>query len=90
MALLSWRQPQSEAEAKGWREAGYLSTIRSRCRFFCLSRLFLPACNLRLAWPLSSWALRTPMGTEGHSYQSVASGWISTVYSRGSILKAAA
>lgn len=37
MALLSWRQPQSEAEAKGWREAGYLSTIRSRCRFFCLS-----------------------------------------------------
>ena len=39
---------QSEAEAKGWREAGYLSTMRSRCRFFCLSWLFLPACNLRL------------------------------------------
>lgn len=68
MALLSWRQPHSEAEAKGGREAGYLSTMRSRWRFFCLSWLFLPACNLRLAWPLSSWLLRAPMGTEGHSH----------------------
>lgn len=76
MALLSWRQPQSEAEAKEWREAGYLSTMRSRCRFFCLSWFFLPACNLRLVWPLSSWVLRAPVGTEKHSYQFVASGWI--------------
>lgn len=49
----------------GSREAGYLSTIRSRCRFFCLSWLFLPACNLRLVWPLSSGVLRAPVGTNG-------------------------
>lgn len=61
MALLSRRQPRSEAEAKDWREAGYLSTMRSRCRFFCLSWLFLPACNLRLICPLSSWVLRAPV-----------------------------
>lgn len=43
--------------------------MRSRCRFFCLSWLFLPACNLRLVWLLSSWTLRDPMGTKGHHYQ---------------------
>lgn len=47
----------------------YLSTIRSRCRFFCLSWLFLLACNLRLAWLLSSWAVRAPVVTEKQSYQ---------------------
>lgn len=67
MALLSWWQPQSEAE--GWREDSYLSTMRSRCRFFCLSWLFLLACNLRLAWLLSSWVARAPVLTERRSYQ---------------------
>lgn len=82
MALLSCQQPRCEAEAKGWREACYLSTMRSRCRFFCLSWLFLPACNLRLVWLLSSWALRDAKRTEGHNHQlgstrsgPVASGW---------------
>lgn len=69
MALLSWWQPHCEAETKEWREASYLSTMRSRCRFFCLSWLFLPACNLRLVWLFSSWALGDPMGTEEHNHR---------------------
>lgn len=73
MALLSWRQPH--CEAKGWREASYLSTMRSRCRFFCLSWLFLTVCNLRLVWLLSSWALRDPVGTERHNH------WLGSVRS---------
>lgn len=99
MALLSRRQPQSEAEAKEWREAGYLSTMRSLCRFFCLSWLFLPACNLRLIWPLSSWMLRAPVKTEeehSHWLGSTRSGQAlgplagsPAFYSRQSILKAA-
>lgn len=64
MALPAWSQPHCEAEAKGCREGGYLSTMRSRCRFFCLSWLFLPACTLCFVWPLSSWAFRDPMGTK--------------------------
>lgn len=79
--------------------AGYLSTMRSRCRFFCLSWLFLPACNLRLVWPPSSWVLKDPIRTKEHSYQlgSNRSGqalWpvaaSSATYSRGAILRAVA
>lgn len=46
-----------------WKEA-YLSTIRSRYRFFCLSWVFLPACNLRLIWLISSWIVRAPTGNK--------------------------
>lgn len=53
----------------GGKTVSYLSTIRSRCRFFCLSWLFLLACNLRLAWLLSSWAVRAPVVTERQNYQ---------------------
>lgn len=42
-------------------EDAYLSTILSRYLFFCLSWVFLPACNLRLIWLISSWIVRAPI-----------------------------
>lgn len=72
MAELWPCSPGSSPRARqsgGRREDSYLSTIRSRCRFFCLSWLFLLACNLRLAWLLSSWAVRAPVVIERQNYE---------------------